>query len=855
MAMQLATKFYAPPVRSEWVVRAQLIDDLNDGLSHKLTLVSAPAGFGKTSLISAWLASVALPWCWLSLDEGDDDLVRFVSYVSAALQRIHPRIGESLDSALGTAKIPAVETLAALLINDIVSTRIERLILVLDDYQKLTDPRIHDFVTFFIERKPPQLHIVLLCRCDPPFPLARWRVQGELNEIREHDLRFEHSETAQYLNNAMHLNLSTEAITLLEQRTEGWIAGLHLAALSLRNCTDPQSFIESFSGSHRHVIDYLAEEVWQRQPEYIRLFLSQTSILDHLSASLCDTLTGQTGSHCILKELEQANLFVTPFGAGREWFRYHPLFAEFLQTTLDQQHKLVLHQRASGWYEQHGMWEPAINHALLAGALDTAERLIEIAAESLIYNGNMSIARRWINALPDNRVRANWQLATYMGWLLVVDGNIDAAEQYADEAELHLPQPSNRGKLLVLRCSIAIGRQDYELTLRLATEALALLTPDQLNWRLLALWELAEAQERTRPITNAISTLYEANRVGRMISTQPFASIITSFLAAALDNHAQHHDAVAVCQQVISERITPAFSHLLSRLGMLYYEANKLAEARYYVEQGITLSERFDFSGVLSFSQGVAALVRHAQGETSAALDLLQQARQFDLPLGDLSWLAAEEVNIRLSQGDLPYAANWAAGISLDDEPHYLKVETQLTFARVLLAQGQLSEAAHWLSRLEQFMVERSLLRWLITVRILQALTAERLGQESEYLALAVSSAAPQEYYRAFLDEDPLILSLLPRVRRVAPLFVDQLLHFANPGLPRSSQPLADPLSERELDVLHLLAAGLSNQEIAQEFVITTGTVKRHVHSILGKMDVSSRNQAAAKARQLGLLA
>ncbi|HEX3052280.1 MAG TPA: LuxR C-terminal-related transcriptional regulator [Aggregatilineaceae bacterium] len=788
------------------------------------------------------------------MDEGDDDLARFVSYMAAALQRIHPQIGETLHAVMGAAKIPPVETLAVLLINDILATGIKHSILVLDDYQKLTNQRIHDFMIFFLEHKPPQLHVALICRSDPSFPLARWRVQGELNEIRERDLRFECSETAQYLNDAMHLNLSNEAIALLEQRTEGWIAGLHLAALSLRNSADPQGFIESFRGSHRHVIDYLAEEVWQRQPERIRAFLSQTSILDHLSASLCEAITGQSDSHLILRELEQANLFVIPFGNGREWFRYHALFAEFLRTTLDKQHQTALHQRAMVWYETQGMWEQAINHALLAGALDDAERLIENAAESLIYNGNLSIAQRWINALPDSRVRANWQLAMYKGWLLVVDGNIDVAQQYADEAEAHLQEPADRGKLLVLRCSITIGRQDYELATHLASEALDRLAPDQLNWRLLALWELAEAQERTRPITEAVGTLYEANRVGRMISMQPFAVIITSFLAAALNHHTQRHDAVTVCQQVVHERVTPASSHLLSRLGMLYYEANMLEEARQYAEQGITLSEHFGFSGVLSFSQGVAALVRHAQGETSAALELLRQARQFDLPLGDLSWLDAEEVNIRLSQGDLPYAVNWAAGISLDDEIHYLKVETQLTLARVLLAQGRLSEAAHWLSRLEQFTWERSLLRWLITVHILQALTAERLGQENEYLALAVESAAPQDYYRAFLDEDPLVLALLPRVRRAAPLFVDQLLHFADPGSPRPVQPLVDPLSDRELDVLRLLAVGLSNQEIAQELVITTGTVKRHVHSILGKLDVNSRSQAAAKARQLGLL-
>jgi LuxR family maltose regulon positive regulatory protein len=676
-----------------------------------------------------------------------------------------------------------------------------------------------------------------------------------LNEIRERDLRFERDETALYLNGAMRLNLPCEAITLLEKRTEGWIAGLHLAALSLRNTADPQGFIESFSGSHRHVIDYLAEEVWQRQPEHIRTFLSQTSILDHLSAALCEAVTGQADSHLILRELEQANLFVIPFGERREWFRYHPLFAEFLQTTLDQKQKTALHHRALIWYESQGMWEQAIDHALLAGALDEAERLIEIAAESLIYNGNMSIARRWIDALPDSRVRANWRLATYMGWLLVVDGYIDAAEQYANEAESHV-QPADRGKLLVLRCSIAIGHQDYEQTARLASEALDLLPSDQLIWRLLALWELAEAQERTRPITEAVTTLYEANRVGRLMSGQPFAIIITSFLAAALNHQTQRHEAVAVCKQVGQERITPASSHLLSRLGMLCYEANQLPEARQYAEQGILLSEKFGFSGVLSFSQGVAALVLHAQGETQAALDLLLLARQSDLPLGDLSWLAAEEVNIRLNQGDLLYAANWAdtAGITINDDIDYLKVETQLTFARVLLAQGRFQEATLWLSRLERFTMERCLLRWLITVHILQALAAEQVGQENDYLALAVQSAAPQNYYRAFLDEDPRVLSLLPRVRRIAPLFVDQLLTFANLGPTGPSQPLADPLSERELDVLHLLATGLSNQEIAQVLVITTGTVKRHVHSILDKLGVASRSQAVAKARQLGLL-
>jgi LuxR family maltose regulon positive regulatory protein len=692
----------------------------------------------------------------------------------------------------------------------------------------------------------------------------------------------------------MHLPLSPEDVETLESRTEGWITGLQLAAVAalssgqtpthlLRQARlDPEgseAFVASFAGDNRYVLDYLVEEVLQGQPKATRRFLRQTAIVDRLTASLCDALTDGRDSQTVLEQLEEANLFVIPIDHRREWYRYHRLFAEALRTMLDIQEQTDLHQRAAHWYEKHGYTNQAIKHALarasVSGEWVEAERLIRRTADASIHAGSLMTVAGWLDALPAERVHASGELATYKGWVLVLTGEIDPADDYARVAEKCLrasgKSDGSLGRLLVLRAFIAVfGQQDYGSAVELAADALQLLDEDQTHWRAIALWAMAESQERTANITEAIATLRRANSSRHALDEMVFSATVELFLATALYLHGQRREAVSVCTEAIERhtdeagQLSPVAGMITSWLGMLYYEANDLEQARVYLEQGLALCQRIGLEAALLFAYGCLAPMLWAQGDRDGALAALDKAREFAARSGltEADPFLAREVNMRLRQGDLSFGQRWAQRLELspDSEPDYLGIERHVAYARLLLAQGRLPDAQHWLAQLESFTQERGLDRWLLTVRILQSLTFAGLGDRSsalDRLSQAVQIAAPEDFFRAFLEEDERVLGLVPGVREVAPAFVDQLMIFA--GIHRSDpepaiQGLIEPLSKRELEVLVLIAGGFSNREIAQKLFIAQGTVKRHINNIYGKMDVRSRTQAVARARELDLL-
>jgi LuxR family maltose regulon positive regulatory protein len=877
----LRTKLYIPSIRPRLVPRPRLVERLNAEPHRKLTLISAPAGFGKTTLATEWVCSGATEVAWISLDEGDNDPIQFLQYLVAALQQVDGGLGQTLQQILQSPQLPPPQNLITPLINDIAATG-TALTLVLDDYHLITFPGVHQMVQFLLEHQPPTMNLVLSTREDPPLPLVRLRVRGQVTEIRERDLRFTLAEATAFLNRTMGLDLSPEVVEALEARTEGWIAGLQLAALALQEDHDvdrAQTFVAGFTGDDRYVMDYLVAEVLQRQPETIREFLRQTSILDRLCAPLCDAVTGRRDSETILERLEGANLFLTPLDHRREWYRYYHLFAESLRATLDREEREGLHQRAARWYEDHGFAGQAIHHALAyaegSGDLDDAERLIRATAAEMIHSGSLMTVRGWLDALSDERVRADGELATYKGWMLALSGEIALAVEYADAAETLLRRdgdvPSvDLGRVLVLRSFIAvIHRQDYARAIELATEALAALGKDLPRWRVMALWTLAESQERTRNITEAIATLRQARRVRQEMGDVLFMAVIDAFLATDLYLHGRRREAIAVCEEALKRhgdetgRQSPMASFVYSQLGTLCYAADQLALARKHLEEGLRLSDQFALSSPYTLALGSLAPVLYAQGETDAALRALQEAHALAVreALGDAGWLFAAEANIRLKEGDVRFALQWAdsAGLSPEERPAFLRIEMHLVYARLLLAQGRLADARRWLARLEGFLRERGIYRWLITVHILQAITADRSGDRAsalEILPRAIEIAAPEDCCRAFLDEGRRVIALLPDVRDVAPAFVDQLLEDAGVQAPEAVvvQSLIEPLSDRELEVLRLIAAGLANREIAEELVIATGTVKRHINHIYGKLGVSSRTQAIAKARDLRLL-
>jgi len=923
----LTTKLYIPLPRPNLVPRPRLIRHLDAGLrhGHRLTLVSAPPGFGKTTLVSEWVCASTREVAWVSLDEGDDDPVQFLNYLVAALQQVDGRIGRTIQPMLNApgfapASAASLQGLVTPLINDI--TAAAPLILVLDDYQLISSPAVHQIVQFLLEHQPPPLHTVLGTRKDPPLSLHQLRARGQITEIRERDLRFTPEEAAAFLNQTMGLQLPPEAVAALEARTEGWIAGLQLAALAMQGMVtqgpalqkspaDAHAFIAAYTGDDRYVTDYLVAEVLQRQPEPVRRFLQQTAVLDRLTAPLCDALrfgypktpgavrsTGTEDSQAILEHLERANLFLIPLDHQHQWYRYHRLFAGVLRATLNPGQKSILHQRATRWYEDQGHLRPAIHHALAYAAASpeptlprpdpTATRadswadardLIRRAAEEMLYTGGLQTLRGWLDALPGDHVRDDGELATYMAWVLALTGDMAQAEVYAQSAGQALgqqkPDPA-WGKYLTLRSFMAVFvHQDYPQAIEMAASALQALGPDQAHWRVMALWSMAESQERTTDITQAIATLREARQTGRQLGNQVFAATVELFLAIDLHLHGQRREAVTVCEEAIAHYVDdlghpwPVTGLVFSRLGTLHYEANQLKLARQHVEQGLALSEQLALEGPLMFSYGFAAPTFQALGETAAALADLRKARQLagQTALADQSWVLAMEANIHLQLGDFAFAVRWAeaAGLSPDDQPDYLHMDQHLVYARLLLAQGRISDARRWLARLEQFNRGRGLTRWLLTVHILQALAAHRSGDRPavhDRLARALEIAVPGDYYRAFLDEDEVVLDLLSDLRSLATDFVGQLLAFAGIGEPDADatakltavQPLVEPLSERELEVLRLIAAGLNNREIAQELVIAVGTVKRHLNNLYGKLGVHSRTQAVARARNLGLL-
>lgn len=876
----LKTKLSVPLTRPNLVHRPRLLESLNGSLvSCRFTLVSAPAGCGKTTLVADWVAHSGRRVAWLSLDEEDNDPGRFLTYLTAALQQLDERIGRTVQQLLASPQPPPVLALLTLVLNDIAA--VPELILAMDDYHLVTSDRIHQMVQFLVENWPPTAHLVLITRQDPPLPLPRLRVRGQIVELRERDLRFTAEEATAFLNQTMGLQLHPEWVAALENRTEGWIAGLQLAALALQQLSqDKEKFIVTFTGDDRYIMEYLMAEVLERQPPEVRQFLRQTSMLDGLTAPLCDVVTGRPGSQALLEQLESANLFLIALDHRREWYRYHNVFAEFLRATLTAAEREVLSYRAAIWHEAHGFVVQAVRHAadygLISGNWREVERLIRRGADELLLSGNVQTVLKWLAALPEADVWQDGELATYKGWALTMTGETDQAEEYTRAAESRLRQALEAGaalgKTLALRAFLAaFAHYDYDRAIALASEALSFLTEGQPRWRIAALLALAESQERTRPIGEAIATFREARQVSLALGSQLFAAMVEMSLALALNNSGRRREALSLCEAAIERhtdrtgRPSPWVALLYSRLGLLHYESNELDLSRECHDRALTFTDQPFGESYVVVIRALGATTLYAQGEINAALEALQRASYIarQIALFDPDWFLAHEANIHLAQGDLTAALNWArsSGFSPEDHPDYMRLDAHLIYARLLLAQGHLSDARRWLARLERFTQERGLVRALLTVYVLQGLLADRTGDRvvvEDRLTRALRIAAPHDYFRAFLDEDPRVLVLLRDVSHIAPEFVAQLLAyggaaFAGAG-PMTPSPLVEPLSEREREVLRLIAAGLSNQEIAGQLVIAVGTVKRHLHHIYGKLGVKNRTHAIARARELEML-
>src|SRR6266566_6448711 len=709
----LVTKLAMPPVRSDLVPRPRLTNQLQLGIQRPLTLIAAPAGFGKTTLLSTWLEHASLPAAWLSLEQDDDDLTRFWTYVFTALALVHQGLGTSALALLQASTLlplPPIEIVLTVWINDLAALPHE-VALVLDDYHLITAQPIHRSIAYLLDHLPPQLHLVIVTRADPPLSLARLRARGHLTEIRAADLRFTAEETAAFLTRALGLELSAQDIATLEARTEGWIAGLQLAALSMQGRKDIPGFLEAITGSHRYIIDYLTEEVLARQPEPVQTFLLQTAILERLQGSLCEAVIGEQGGEAsgqaMLEQLEQANLFLVPLDDERRWYRYHQLFAEALRHRLQRKHPTLvpeLHKRASAWYEQQGLTRDAVHHALAATDFVQAARLIEQAFNSLLMRGEIATLQRWAAALPDELVRSNIELSVLQGWLLFVSGKNDAAELHLQDIERtfgitpvsdeHSEQqtiPSGagssaaiRGRIAALRASIALTHGDLPRTITLSRLALEYLPKESMARSYVAGY-LGKAHYFGGDIGAAIIALEEACRVSWEVNHIFGLFLVIHDLAHLQILQGHLHQADQTYRQALQQALErsghqPAMGPAYVGRGNLEREWNHLDAATSLLQEGIKLCEQTGNTQVILQAYIGLAFIHQAQGDAVGASAMMRQAVQRAERLHLSQSRGAREVDaaqawLSLMQGDETAALGWVqrCGLSLDLDLNHLR--------------------------------------------------------------------------------------------------------------------------------------------------------------------------------------
>ncbi len=927
----LVTKLFIPKTRPELVSRPRLIEQLDRGLYRKLTLISAPAGFGKTTLVVDWLegsrrgsqqaGSTNGRVAWLSIDERDNDLARFLTYLITTLVQagaINPAFGERTLAKLQSSHSPSIESILVPLINEIAaspgSTRF-----VLDDYHLIDIQPIHDAIGFLLDNLPPQLHLVIATREDPLLPLSLLRARGQLTELRAIDLRFTSNEVTEFLNQVMRLNLSPENITALEKRTEGWIAGLHLAAISIHGHADATDFIKSFTGSHRLVLDYLIEEVLNQQPKEIQNFLLQTAILEQLTGPLCDAVrfgaddipAEQEDGQTILEKLDRLSLFIVPLDAERRWYRYHHLFADLLRKRLHQTQREIiptLHNRASDWYAQNDRLANAIRHSLASENFIRAADLIELAWPSMNRSYQSVTWLGWAKALPDVLVSSRPILSTACGWASLDIGDLVAADlcfRHAEEWLDMLGNPkegleiqtdkiaeANAEQLRSLSISIANGRAylaqalgDTAGTLKHTQRAANLLRKDEYFERGLsdvltgfAYWASGDLDAAHKAVADSIRNMKLAGKIAFMIS-------FTSYLADIMIAQGRISDTTSIYLQLLDyatdrgeiEVQETAVLHL--GLSELYLEQGDMEAARWHLQRGREMGDQPTIPPWYRHWIFAQVRIMGIQGNLDGVLELLNGAERlyYRHPIPDVRPLKALIARVCIAQGKLAEARIWAneQNLSVDDDLSYLHEFEHLTLARLLIAQykrdhldGTIHDAMRLLERLLKAAEEGKRERSVIEILVLQALAFDALGDFTaalQPLRRALILAEPEGYCQLFLDEGPplahLLYQLLPQgdtsacVQRLLAAFpVVETEQAAPPKTQVPGLELIEPLSERELEVLGLISEGLTNLEIASQLYLSLNTVKAHTRNIYGKLGVSSRTQAGARARALGII-
>jgi LuxR family maltose regulon positive regulatory protein len=930
----LATKLHVPRTRGGLVERPRLVDRLTEGFHGELTVVCAPAGFGKTALLADWARRSGRAVAWLSLDEGDNDPVRFWCHVAAALEGARAGTGRRLGMLLRPPP-RSFEAVVAALVNELAAAP-EHVVLVLDDYHLIESLAVHQSLRLLLEHLPPGLRLAVASRIDPPLPLARLRARRQLAEVRAAELRFTLEETAALLREAARHDLSDCAVAVLMDRTEGWAAGLRLAALALRGREDIAAFVASFSGDHRYVLDYLAEEVLERQPEPVRSFLLETSVLDRLCGPLCDAVTGGADGQRLLETIERANLFLVPLDEVRGWWRYHQLFADLLRVRVGQERPERLpglHRAAAAWLEGHGLVDAAIRHALAAGDTVGAAHLVERNIEPMLGRGEtarwqaVSLAGRHdgamlagdagaavtgrLDALPAELVASRPRLCAVRAIQAAIAGQAGALAYWLDTAEQALAdastdEPADAGPspadwaagspladmpatVAVLRADLARLRGDAHGTIHLMRQVLSRLPAGERVLRFNADWNLARAHwvngdldQAEQALAGLIATAQAAGEYYLILAVCWELGRVQRArgrLGAAL---ATYRQALAVGAETGSPSL-PAVGIAQLGVAAVLYERGELAAALEQAAEGVARCRQLAGARLLAEGLVVLAGVRQALGDQAGAVAAVAEAERIG-PSPDVVDLfnpaPAARARLMLARGQLAEAAAWAAvrGLDASDPPSYSREREHLLLARLLLAQGEPEPAYRLLERLHAAAAARQRTGSLIELAVLQARALAACGDQAAALAAlagALTLAWPERYVRVFAGEGAPLAALLDQLiagrlrgAEVAPgvpgEYLARLRAACQPGDSRAAKPspspappaagLAEPLTGRELEVLGLLAAGMANKQIARQLVVALETAKKHVSHILGKLGAANRTQAVARARAFGLL-
>lgn len=895
----LSTKLFVPPLRANHVSRSRLFDCLNAGLDKALILVSAPAGYGKSTLVSSWLRRIEAPSAWISLDEGDNDPIRFLQYFFLALQKIFPTLQPDLLAAFQAGQPSAFESLLNLIINELAGLSTS-FVLVLDDFHAIHAQPVLDMVSYLLQHVPPQMHLALLTRTDPPFPLTYLRARNQLVDIRADHLRFTQDEISHFLNVVIGLDLSAEEISAIEARTEGWIASLQLAAITMQGIDDTHRFVTAFTGSHYYIMDYLTEEVLKRQPERVQLFLLQSSILGRMCGPLCEAVVDpgafeQTGGQAILEDLERMNLFLIPLDNERRWYRYHHLFSEVLNRRLehlDPDMPAELNWRASQWYERSNLIPEAIQHSLAAGNRDHATALIEQNGVLLLIRGEVTTLLKWIEAV-EPYARARPWIYIFKAWAYALTGNLDQVDGMLNTAEELISTLDPTDEVSTMKGTIAAARAHQAniqgkalLAANFARQALEYLPDVDLvsrSLRTVATSLLGDATSMSGDLEVARQDYLESARISQTAGDIHLTIVINSNLANIMVEQGSLRQAAEIYSETLrlatqtDGQQAIIAGRVYVELCQVYFEWNRLKEASQFVQQSLSLCKRWGNLDLLAVGYVMLARLelvrRYSEKVQEAMLAAEHIANNYDLAPRYGKWVKSNLARWWITEGNferaLDFAQQCGVNSSIALSPQILS-EVEITypqepgyiiFLRLLVAQGEYDRALALSQRLFGVAEPARRIGRMIEVLALQALAFQGkkdMARAVEALEKAFALAQPEGFVRVFLDEgEPMAkLLFLAKSRRKGQGYASRLLYElgeVSKREPAPAQLLVKPLTSREIELLKLIEAGYTNQEIADTLVISMPTVKRHISNIYTKLGATSRTQAVALGKELEL--